>query len=168
MDIITTLLVVLVLTLLLILWKKTSRDARYPPGPPTLPFLGNLNMNTADMVGEFRRFRQRYGDVFSLILGTKTVVVVSGYDTLKELFVKHADVVSERPDAFVFKEIGNHRGKCYEIVSKGEIWKLISTSIWPHKRKEVKHICNNKMKTQSDLACLQPCEHHLYLDAPME
>ena len=110
MDMITTLLVVLVLTLLLILWKKTSRDARYPPGPPTLPFLGNLNMNTADMVGEFRRFRQRYGDVFSLILGTKTVVVVSGYDTLKDLFVKHADIVSGRPDVFIFKDVMKNGG----------------------------------------------------------
>ena len=130
MDLVTSALVILVITLLLTLWKKTSRDARYHPGPPTLPFLGNLNMNTADMVGEFRRFRQRYGDVFSLILGTKTVVVVSGYDTLKELFVKHADIVSERPDAFVFKEIGKHRGKCYAIVLKGIISKLIFTTIW--------------------------------------
>ena len=54
-------------------------------------------------------------DVYSLILGSQTVVVVSGLDTIKELLVKHGDVVSDRPDAFAFREINRHMGNVFII-----------------------------------------------------
>ena len=110
MDLVFTVLVILFLSLLSVLWRKTTRDSRYPPGPPTIPFVGNLNIVTKDMIVEFRKLRQKYGDVFSLVMGTQTVVVVNGIDTLKELFIKHGDVVSGRPDAFVMREMAKYRG----------------------------------------------------------
>ena len=110
MDFVFTTLLVLTVTLLSVLWMKTTRDNRYPPGPPTIPFLGNLNIVTKDMIVEFRKLRQQYGDVVSLVMGTQTVVVVNGIDTLKELFIKHGDVVSERPNSFIFKDITKHKG----------------------------------------------------------
>jgi hypothetical protein len=59
----------------------------------------------------FMEYRQKYGDVFSLITGSRVLVVVSGYDTLREIFIKHEDVVSERPDIFFTREIGKLKGK---------------------------------------------------------
>ena len=92
------------------LWTKSKRDPIWPPGPPTIPFIGNLNIDLTDRISAFRKLRQQYGDIFSLILGSQTVVVVSGVDTLKELFIKHGDVVSVRPDIFVFREISHYKG----------------------------------------------------------
>jgi hypothetical protein len=103
---------------LYIWWKKTTRDATLPPGPPTVPFLGNLLSVSPDTLMEtFMEYRQKYGDVFSLITGSRVLVVVNGYDTLREIFIKHGDVVSGRPDMFLTREIGKFKGKSLKIFS---------------------------------------------------
>lgn len=92
-------------------WKKTTRDASLPPGPTTVPFLGNLlSVNPETMLDKFQEYRKKYGDVFSLVTGSKTIVVVSGYDTLREIFIKHGDVSSARPDIFITREVGKFKG----------------------------------------------------------
>ncbi|CAC5368548.1 Cytochrome P450 2C6,Cytochrome P450 2C31 [Mytilus coruscus] len=105
---------------LYILWRKTTRNVTLPPGPPTTPFLGNLNRKLDNLPEAFREYRLKYGDVFSLILGTKTMVVVNGLETLKEVFIKNGDVTSERPDMFIAKEIGHYKGIAN---SSGSRWK---------------------------------------------
>ena len=110
MDVVVTIILLTVTALIFLLWTKTRRERTWPPGPPTIPFIGNLNIDVTNMLSTFRELRKQYGDVYSLILGSQTVVVVSGLDTIKELLVKHGDVVSERPDTFVFREISHHKG----------------------------------------------------------
>ena len=100
-----------VVVVLYIWWKKTTRDATLPPGPPTVPFLGNLlSVSPETMLDKFQEYRKKYGDVFSLITGSRTLVVVNGYETLREIFIKHGDKTSERPDIFITREIGKFKG----------------------------------------------------------
>ncbi|XP_034325766.2 cytochrome P450 2B4 isoform X1 [Magallana gigas] len=102
-------------------WKKTTRDASLPPGPTTVPFLGNLlSVNPETMLDKFQEYRKKYGDVFSLVTGSKTIVVVSGYDTLREIFIKHGDVSSARPDIFITREVGKFKGIAN---ASGALWK---------------------------------------------
>lgn len=68
----------------------------------------------------FRKWRQQYGDIFSLRLGDRLVVVMSSYSVLKEAFVKHGDVFSDRPSMFMLDRLGKKRGV---ILSSGELWK---------------------------------------------
>ncbi|KAK3083803.1 hypothetical protein FSP39_003408 [Pinctada imbricata] len=116
--------VALVLTIVFIflswLWEKTRREKQWPPGPPTIPFVGNLNINMADLLTEFKKLRQQYGDVYSLVLGSQTVIVVNGLDTLKELFIKHGDVVSNRSDSIIISKISEYKGIAG---SSGSLWK---------------------------------------------
>ncbi|XP_048738007.1 cytochrome P450 2G1-like [Ostrea edulis] len=116
-----TLFLAFVVILLYVWWKKTSRDPALPPGPPTVPFLGNiLSISPDTMLENFQTYRKKYGDVFSLITGTKTMVIVNGLDTIRDIFIKHGDIVSERPDIFAAKEIAKYKGL---TLSSGEIWK---------------------------------------------
>ncbi|XP_048738010.2 cytochrome P450 2H1-like [Ostrea edulis] len=109
-----------VVILLYVWWKKTSRDPALPPGPPTVPFVGNLfSMSPDSMLESFQTYRKKYGDVFSLITGTKTMVIVNGLDTIRDIFIKHGDIVSERPDIFVAK-LAHYKGV---ISASGELWK---------------------------------------------
>ncbi|XP_056021775.1 cytochrome P450 2C28-like isoform X2 [Ostrea edulis] len=102
-------------------WRKTTRNATLPPGPPTVPFIGNLlSVSPGTLLETFMEYRQKYGDVFSLITGSRILVVVSGHDTLRDIFIKHGDVVSERPDTFFTREIGKFKGV---VSSSGELWK---------------------------------------------
>ncbi|XP_048738009.2 cytochrome P450 2C28-like [Ostrea edulis] len=120
MDLCTVFLAIAVIVLY-IWWKKTSRDPALPPGPPTVPFVGNiLSISPGSMLENFQTYRKRYGDVFSLITGTKTMVIVNGLDTIRDIFIKHGDIVSERPDIFAAKEIAKYKGI---ILSSGEFWK---------------------------------------------
>ena len=59
---------------------------------------------------KFKAWRQQYGDIFSLHLGSHVLVVISSYQLLKEAFVKHGDVFSHRPDMFVLEHIGQKLG----------------------------------------------------------
>lgn len=106
-----TLLLCTLIVFLYFLWRKTSRDPKLPPGPPTTPFLGNLtNLNPNAVQQTFREYRLKYGDIFSLILGSKTMIVVNGMDALKEIFVKNADSMSNRADTFLTEVIANYKG----------------------------------------------------------
>jgi hypothetical protein len=125
-----TVFIACLVVFLYIWWKKTTRDATLPPGPPTVPFLGNLLSVSPDtMVETFMEYRQKYGDVFSLITGSRVLVVVSGYDTLRDLFIKHGDVVSERPDMFITNDIGKLKGIFIRVKNpstiRGEITDII-------------------------------------------
>ncbi|CAG2249317.1 unnamed protein product [Mytilus edulis] len=86
----------------------------------SVPFVGNLNLKLDNMPENFRNFRRTYGDVFSLILGSNTLVVVNGFEALKEVFVKNGDVTSERADSFITRELSHHKGI---VSSSGSLWK---------------------------------------------
>jgi hypothetical protein len=60
---------------------------------------------------KFRAWRARYGDVFSLYLAGQLVVVLNGYDVIKEALVKMADAFSNRPILLTLEKIDQHRGK---------------------------------------------------------
>ena len=62
-------------------------------------------------MGVYRRYRKQYGDIFSLILGKQTLVVVNGTEAAHEVFVKHGDVTSGRPDVFFFRDVGGTSGE---------------------------------------------------------
>ena len=75
-------------------WKRKG----LPPGPKYhLPFIGNLHQINPDMRITLRKFRREYGDVYSLSMGTKLVIVISGYNAIKEVFLRNGETFSNRP-----------------------------------------------------------------------
>ncbi|KAK3083891.1 hypothetical protein FSP39_004810 [Pinctada imbricata] len=120
MDIYVNLVLLALATLLIFVWKWNKLNRNFPPGPLAVPLIGNININWKDQISEFRKFRKQYGDIYTLQLGTKTVVVVNGMETLKELLIQHGDVVSERPETFVFKDIMHKLGNLCRRICLGE------------------------------------------------
>ena len=84
----------------LIYTKRRRRDL--PPGPRGLPILGNiLDMDPKSMTKTLRKYRQIYGDIYTIRLGSMAMTIVSGYDNMREVFQKRGDEFSHRPDNFV-------------------------------------------------------------------
>ncbi|XP_073454751.1 cytochrome P450 2A5-like [Aquarana catesbeiana] len=74
-----------------------------PPGPTPLPLLGNfLDVKGGNIVNSLMKIREKYGDVFTIYLGSRPVVVVNGYDAIKEVYVDRADDFLARGDIATF------------------------------------------------------------------
>lgn len=96
---------------ILLLIIRSRRPRMFPPGPLCLPAVGNtLTIMRKTLVYAFRDWRKDYGDIFSVAIGTKWVIVINGYENLREAFVKRGDSFSERPDIFVVREITKRHG----------------------------------------------------------
>ncbi|KAL5011840.1 hypothetical protein ScPMuIL_010391 [Solemya velum] len=107
---------------LVILVQGTKRPADIPPGPKSwIPLIGNLlELRADDPRVPFREWREKYGDIYSLYFGNKLVIVICGYENIKEAFVKNGDIFSERPDLYLFREIARREGI---VSSSGHFWK---------------------------------------------
>ncbi|KAK3733030.1 hypothetical protein RRG08_002632 [Elysia crispata] len=116
-------LVIVAVTLLVILvvssWTRTP--ANLPPCPVRpFPVLGHLAYMSKDPRGVIMDWSKQTGDIFSLYFGTTLVIVISGYDVLKETLVKQADIFSDRPKTGMFPILKTFNGI---INTSGPLWK---------------------------------------------
>ena len=82
------------------------RPKGYPPGPSTLPLIGNLHqMPTRDAHLQFQKWAQEFGPVYSLMLGTKTLVILSSDEAVKELLDRRSGMYSDRPEIYVGQDL---------------------------------------------------------------
>ncbi|XP_046585105.1 cytochrome P450 2U1-like [Haliotis rubra] len=112
--------VLLCVAVLVLLWLLTRRPSGLPPGPPLLPFFGNALSMDSDPRITFKKLRQQYGDIFSVYLFNKPLIVLNGYSTLKEAIVKNADVFSERPHNTINDFITKGKGV---VGTSGDLWR---------------------------------------------
>ncbi|KAL4623169.1 cytochrome P450 1A1-like [Arapaima gigas] len=78
--------------ILFALERRTQEGERSkgPPGPTPWPLVGNLLQMEAQIHISLTKLRDRYGDVFQVKMGSLVVVVLSGYDTVKQALVRQA------------------------------------------------------------------------------
>ncbi|XP_048253649.1 cytochrome P450 2D14-like [Haliotis rufescens] len=91
-----------------------------PPGPPLLPFVGNVLSMGSDPRITFKELRQQYGDIFSVYMFNKPLIVLNGYSALRDAIVKNADDFSDRPHSFLNDFIVKGKGLSG---SSGELWR---------------------------------------------
>jgi hypothetical protein len=82
--------------------KVGQRPKGCPPGPPTIPILGNLHqMPKKDAHVQFKKWADEYGPIYSLVLGTTTTIVLSSDVAIKDLLDKRGGIYSSRPDMYI-------------------------------------------------------------------
>jgi hypothetical protein len=93
----------------ILLWQLSKigrRPKDYPPGPPTLPLLGNLHLiPNENRHLQFEKWAREYGPIFSLMLGTKAMIVLNSDQAIKDLVDKRGAIYSSRPDAYIAQDV---------------------------------------------------------------
>ncbi|KAK4353417.1 hypothetical protein RND71_028935 [Anisodus tanguticus] len=80
--------------------KNKSKKLNFPPGPPGWPVVGNLFQVARSGKPFFqyvRELRPKYGSIFTLRMGTRTMIIVSNADLVHEALVQKGQVFSSRP-----------------------------------------------------------------------
>ncbi|KAF8216492.1 cytochrome P450 [Mycena galopus ATCC 62051] len=86
------------LGIIVALRKVGSREPGLPPGPPTLPLVGNLHLLPTQFVHyKFTEWARKYGGFYSLKLGSGTAIVLTDAAAIKELIDKRSATTIDRP-----------------------------------------------------------------------
>jgi hypothetical protein len=99
--------------------QASIRPKKYPPGPPCIAFLGSLPyLDVKNLSKSFSDLAKKYGDVFSIFIGTTPVVVVNGWHLIKEVFERPE--FSGRPGNFSGTFF--QKGKTGITTTEGKHW----------------------------------------------
>ncbi|XP_018418124.1 PREDICTED: cytochrome P450 2C3-like [Nanorana parkeri] len=79
-------------------WRQRRRYRWLPPGPTPLPFLGTpkyMDQHTADK--NYTMLSHKYGSIFTIWKLSEPVVVICGYETVRDALLNQAEEFSARP-----------------------------------------------------------------------
>ncbi|XP_061525665.1 cytochrome P450 1A1 [Phycodurus eques] len=92
------------------------------PGPKPLPIIGNvLQVGTRPYLS-LTAMSKRYGPVFKIQIGMRTVVVLSGSETVRQALIKQGEDFSGRPDLYTFRFINDGQSLAFSTDQAG-VWR---------------------------------------------
>ncbi|KAJ0819592.1 putative cytochrome P450 [Helianthus annuus] len=148
-----------VLSLLYILLKKKSK--LNPPGPPGLPFIGNLHqLDLSSLHTSLWNLTKPYGPIVSLRFGFNSAVVISSASLAEEILKTQDLIFCSRP-SFIGQRKLTYDGQDIAISPYNEHWremrKIFTFHLFSPKRvQSFRHIreyeVSTAMKTIHDLA----------------
>uniref|UniRef100_A0A8C3HHR2 unspecific monooxygenase n=1 Tax=Chrysemys picta bellii TaxID=8478 RepID=A0A8C3HHR2_CHRPI len=121
----TTVFLVICISCLLFLsaWRKRSGSGKLPPGPIAFPIIGNtLQLNTKNLPQHIDELSEKYGSIFTIYLGSERVVVLYGYEIMKEALIGLGEEFSGRGSMPLFEKMAQEPGI---VFSNGERWKKL-------------------------------------------
>ncbi|XP_069584438.1 cytochrome P450 2K4-like [Ranitomeya imitator] len=100
-----------------------NKNKKFPPGPRKLPLIGNLHIVFLNGLHQtLLKLSKIYGPVFSIQMGMTKIVVLAGYDAVKDALITHAEVFEKRPNFPIFEKIIKGMGLGF---SHGENWRIM-------------------------------------------
>ncbi|KAM6245078.1 cytochrome P450 2W1-like [Spheniscus humboldti] len=94
---------------------------KFPPGPTPLPIIGNLHLvDLRRQDKSLMKLAEKYGPIFTLHFGFQKVVVLTGYEVVREALVNYTEEFVDRPSIPIFDQIQNGNGLFFSI---GELWR---------------------------------------------
>nr|ALD61437.1 cytochrome P450 family 1 subfamily A [Phalloceros caudimaculatus] len=102
--------------------REIPEGLRQLPGPSAFPIIGNLMELGSKPYLSLTEMSRRFGDVFQIQIGMRPVVVLSGYETVKQALTKQGDDFAGRPDLYSFRFINDGKSLAFSTDQAG-IWR---------------------------------------------
>jgi len=146
MDVNDVLLVVLAAALGAMWWRRCSKTGGVdglPPGPPGWPVVGNLFqviLQRRPFMYVVRDLREKYGPIFTMRMGQRTLIVVTSADLIHEALVKQGPMFASRPADSPIRLLFSV-GKCtVNSAPYGPLWRalrrnFVAEIVSPHRVK---------------------------------
>ncbi|CAD0010824.1 unnamed protein product [Aureobasidium pullulans] len=150
------------------------RPKNYPPGPRTLPLIGNLHQvckvvksrhNRLTVIQipskneylQFAKWAKEYGPIYSILAGSRPIIVLSSVEVVKDLLDKRSAIYSDRPEAYAANHIP---------ISKLRMVFMPYTPLWRKVRKIAHSLLSIKVVKNYD--AYQEMERKQMLDEMLE
>ena len=105
------------------LWRVGKRSAGLPPGPRTLPIIGNLHlMPTFKPYKKFAEWGMTYGPIYSLMVGSNPLIMLQSQKIAKDLLDKRGSNYSSRPDLYVLSDLSSRGLRQVAMVCRARVW----------------------------------------------
>ncbi|KAM6262048.1 LOW QUALITY PROTEIN: cytochrome P450 2J2-like [Porphyrio hochstetteri] len=115
------LLISLVVFLLVADYMKCRKPKNFPPSPFALPFIGHMYLvDFKDPHVMVQKLVEKYGEIFSVQMGSMSFVFINGLRMVKEVLVNQGENFIDRPEIPIDKEIFSNMGL---VSSNGLLWK---------------------------------------------
>ncbi|XP_053328574.1 cytochrome P450 2G1-like [Spea bombifrons] len=104
-------------------WNSMYKDRNLPPGPTPLPLIGNLlQIERGQIKNSFMKLTEKYGSVYTLYFGPNPVVVISGYEAVREALITQGDDFGARGKIPTLDKFAQGYGISF---SNGERWRQL-------------------------------------------
>ncbi|KAM6376697.1 cytochrome P450 2C5-like [Pluvialis apricaria] len=114
-GVLVTLLLLSILWFLV--WRMDRQRSQLPVGPAPWPILGNLwQKDVLPLYRTYEKLSGKYGPIFTVWLGLKPVVVLCGYEAVKDALLGHSEEFGGRPEIPLLVQLS----KDYGFVSNNE------------------------------------------------
>ncbi|KAM4019975.1 cytochrome P450 2G1-like [Anomaloglossus baeobatrachus] len=125
MDITLTGILILICIIIYSSWDTFYRKRNLPPGPTPLPLVGTLlHIRRGELVNSLMKLWSQYGAVYTLYFGSRRVVVICGYNAMKEALIDQGEVFGARGHMPIMEKYVQGYGI---NLSNGERWRLLRT-----------------------------------------
>ncbi|KAI3619427.1 cytochrome p450 [Moniliophthora roreri] len=115
----------LTLALLVLAWllRIGKRESYLPPGPSTLPLIGNIHLfPTKYPQFKFTEWARQYGGIYSLKIGSGTIIVLTSMDSVKKLLDRRNATTASRPLDHVTDMI--MKGLFLPLMPNNNLWRV--------------------------------------------
>lgn len=119
-------------------YKRLTKFSNIPPGPKPWPLLGNFGgflvpsfisrrfgrnreehvKKTSDVVSPqvaLMELSKTYGNIFSIFVGSQLMVLLTGYEVVRDALSNHAEVFSDRPEVPIITIMTKRKGKAWSF-----------------------------------------------------
>ncbi|XP_009778849.1 cytochrome P450 77A1 isoform X2 [Nicotiana tabacum] len=129
MDLLFTALAFLLLNLIFLFTRKNkSKNLNLPPGPPGWPVVGNL-FQVAGSGKQFfeyiRELKPKYGSIFTLKMGARTMIIVSSADLAYEALIEKGPIFATRPSENPTRTIFSCNKFSVNAAIYGPLWRSL-------------------------------------------